>query len=175
VAAVDFTYRDVEVSPAGSVREIGEAKQFKLEKTEQIANFADYCNHCGNCDTFCPDYDGPSLMKPSFFGSRTAFEAGAPHDGFFLSGDVGSLTLVARMAELPYELTQRDDNYLYNDGQVTLVVSLKGTISLAAGSQRPKLPQIVDMGRYHALVTLLHGITAEGRVHAVNARLLVES
>jgi hypothetical protein len=31
------------------------------------------------------------------------------------------------------------------------------------------------MGRYHALVTLLRGITGGGRIHAVNTRLLAEA
>ena len=71
--AVHLAYRDVEVLPDGSAREIGEEKSFDVERSEQIANFADYCNHCGNCDTFCPEYDGPYLEKPTFFGSRAAF------------------------------------------------------------------------------------------------------
>ena len=62
------------------------ARSSRSRKADQIANFADYCNHCGNCDTFCPEYDGPYLKKPNFYGSRQAFEAGAPHDGFLLEG-----------------------------------------------------------------------------------------
>jgi putative selenate reductase len=177
VPAVDFTYRDVEVSPDGEVRETGDPKQFKLEKAEQIANFADYCNHCGNCDTFCPEYDGPYLMKPSFFGSREAFEAGAPHDGFFLSGSPGGFALAARMAGHLYDLRQTENGFLFSDENVTLAISHNGDIERALGEPTsvggvPK--QIVDMGLYHALVTLLRGITADGRVHAVNTRLLVE-
>jgi putative selenate reductase len=174
VEAIDFTYRDVEVHADGSVAEVGEPKQFQLEKTEQIANYADYCNHCGNCDTFCPEYDGPYLMKPSFFGSHTAFDAAVPHDGFFLSGEPGMFSLIARMAKSLYELRQTANGYAFDDGKVTLAVSPNGTISLAAESQRPTAPHTVDMGRYHALVTLMHGITAGDRVHAVNARLLAE-
>jgi putative selenate reductase len=175
VAAVDFIYKNVEVWPDGSIREVGETRQFKLEQTEQIANFADYCNHCGNCDTFCPEYDGPYLMKPSFFGSHAAFEAGAPHDGFFLSGKAGAHVLTARMAEILYELRQAPNDFLFDDGIVTLAVSPRGTISLASESQLPSETYVVDMGRYHALVVLLRGIIAEGRVHAVNTRLLAEN
>lgn len=173
VAAVDITYRDVAVRPDGSVVEVGESKPFRVEQTEQIANFADYCNHCGNCDTFCPEYDGPYLMKPSFFGSREAFEAGAPHDGFFLTGELGTLTLIARIAEINYSLSEEGNNYVFSDGNVSLAVS-PTTLELAAGSQRPDETHTVDMGRYHALLTLLRGISAEGRVHAVNTRLLAE-
>lgn len=173
VGAVDFEYRDVQVLADGGVREVGELKQFKLEKTDQIANFADYCNHCGNCDTFCPEYDGPYLMKPSFFGSRAAFDAGAPNDGFFVSGNADAFTLTARMSGSLYGLRQTADGFVFSDGTVTLAVSTGGTVALATESQRPTTSHTVDMGRYHALVTLMRGITAEGRVHAVNARLLV--
>ena len=83
-AARDISYRNLQIQEDGTLAEVGETLTFKLEQTDQIANFADYCNHCGNCDTFCPEYDGPYLMKPSFFGSRPAFDQGAPHDGFFL-------------------------------------------------------------------------------------------
>ena len=62
---------------------VGEELEFVLTKADQIANFADYCNHCGNCDTFCPEYDGPYLKKPNFYGSRQAFEAGKPHRWVF--------------------------------------------------------------------------------------------
>ena len=77
-----LTYRDLEVRPDGSVIPVGEERVFTLEKADQIANFADYCNHCGNCDTFCPEYDGPYLKKPNFYGSRRAFEAGRHTMGF---------------------------------------------------------------------------------------------
>lgn len=171
VAAVDILYCDVEVQPDGSVVEIGEPKPFRVEKTEQIANFADYCNHCGNCDTFCPEYDGPYLMKPSFFGSREAFEAGAPHDGFYLSGVSGSLKLEARIAGMPLSIAETVDGYLFSDGTVTLTIDSSARVE----STHPKSPHIVDMGRYHALATLLRGISAAGRIHAVNTRLLAEA
>ena len=174
VTAVDITYRDIEVTPEGDVREVGEAKPFKLEKNEQIANYADYCNHCGNCDTFCPEYDGPYLMKPSFFGSRAAFDAAVPHDGFFLSGKPGAFMLTARISGALYEFQQTADSFIFNDGTVTLAVLPSGAIALTTASQLPATPHIVDMGRYHALAALLRGITAEDRVHAVNTRMLAE-
>ncbi len=94
---VRLTYRDVEVRPDGSVVPVGEEREFALQKADQIANFADYCNHCGNCDTFCPEYDGPYLKKPNFYGSRPAFEAGAPHDGFLLERLANGLSLTGRI------------------------------------------------------------------------------
>ena len=72
---VDLHYRDVEVAPDGTITECGDEQHFVVERKEQIANFADFCNHCGNCDTFCPEWDGPYLKKPNFFGSRASFDA----------------------------------------------------------------------------------------------------
>jgi putative selenate reductase len=167
---LEVTYRDVEVLADGTVRATGQQQTFRLEQAEQIANFADYCNHCGNCDTFCPEYDGPYLKKPSFFGSRRAFDEGAPHDGFLLEGEPGTLSLTARINGLPYRLEQQPDGHHYWDGTATLSITPEGAVSLVAG----RGPHCVDMGRYHALGTLLSGITEATRIHAVNTRLLAE-
>jgi putative selenate reductase len=171
VVAVDINYRDVEVKPDGCASEVGEPKPFKVGKTEQIANFADYCNHCGNCDTFCPEYDGPYLMKPSFFGSQAAFEAGAPHDGFYVSGELGGLTLHARIAGAPFSVQEIDDGYRLQDGDAMLAVTSSGIFLETV----PTAPRIIDMGRYHALVTLLRGISGDGRIHAINTRLFAKA
>ena len=88
-------------------RECGDERHFVVEQKEQIANFADFCNHCGNCDTFCPEWDGPYLKKPNFFGSRESFDAAAPHDGFFLEGEPGRFTLHGRIEGKPCRLEQK--------------------------------------------------------------------
>ena len=145
---VDVTYRDIEVAADGTISACGDERRFTVERQEQIANFADFCNHCGNCDTFCPEWDGPYLKKPSFFGSRAAFDAGAPHDGFLLEGEPPRLTLhgrvegrLCRLDSLPLPSGEgrgegarehgplnvaRADRgsciYHYHDGTVTLVV-----------------------------------------------------
>ena len=64
-------------APDGTIAECGDERHFVVERSEQIANFADFCNYCGNCDTFCPEWDGPYLKKPNFFGSRQSFDAAA--------------------------------------------------------------------------------------------------
>ena len=177
-APVDLTYRDVQVSSDGSAAEIGESKKFSLERKEQIANFADYCNHCGNCDTFCPEYDGPYLMKPAFFGSREAFEAGAPYDGFFLEAVQGgrpeALALVARIDGKAYRLEALPDGagYCYSEPSLKIVIAEGQAIELAPGSQPPRSTHRVDIGRFHAMVSLLRGITDATRVHPLNTRLL---
>jgi putative selenate reductase len=169
-----LTYRDVEVRLDGSVVPVGEVKVFALEKADQIANFADYCNHCGNCDTFCPEYDGPYLKKPNFYGSRRAFEAGAPHDGFLLESTPGAHSLLCRIAGQNYRLDQlaNGGEYRYDDGATTVRVSADGGISLDGRSTASGQAHLIDVGRFHAIAALLRGITDTSRVHAVNTPLL---
>lgn len=170
-----LTYRDIKVRSDGSLSPVGEQREFALAQAEQIANFADYCNHCGNCDTFCPEYDGPYLKKPNFYGSRQAFEAGAPHDGFLLEGELGSLSLVGRMSGQMHRLEQlATGGFRYDDGHVTLRFSRDDAIVLEPGTLPPRSAHIMDMGRLYAIVALLRGITDGARVHAVNTPLLAE-
>jgi putative selenate reductase len=171
---LQLTYRDLEVRPDGSVVPIGEELQFRLEKADQIANFADYCNHCGNCDTFCPEYDGPYLKKPNFYGSRHAFEAGGPHDGFLLERKPDAVALVARIDGRTYRYEQfsNGEGARYEDGVVVVRAKPDGTLALEPSSLPLTRAHLVDVGRFHAIATLLRGITDRARVHAVNTPLL---
>ena len=170
---VRLSYRDVEVRPDGTVTPVGDEKLFELKKADQIANFADYCNHCGNCDTFCPEYDGPYLKKPNFYGSRRAFEAGVPHDGYFVERTSGGLSLNGRIGGRIYQLDQfaNGDGHQYNDGMVSVRISSDGGFALNANGPQPHAPHLLDVGRFHALATLLRGISDTTRMHAVNAPL----
>lgn len=173
---VRITYRDIEVQPDGSIVPIGEEQEFALKRTDQIANFADYCNHCGNCDTFCPEYDGPYLKKPNFFGSRPSFEAGAPHDGFLLEHEEDELTLDCRIQKQTYRLTQlRDGTCYYCDNVVLLMITANGQVKLVESLVPLQAPHWVDMGRFHAIASLLRGITDPKRIHAINTPLLAEN
>jgi putative selenate reductase len=170
-------YRDLEVRPNGSIVSVGEEREFRLEKADQIANFADYSNHCGNCDTFCPEYDGPYLKKPNFYGSRQAFDAGAPNDGFLVERTSHGMALVARIASqfYRYEQFSNGDGARYEDGVVDIRVQPDGAFSLHSESMLPSDKHLINVGRLHALAVLLRGITDETRVHAVNTPLLTEA
>jgi putative selenate reductase len=174
---IRLTYRDLEVGPDGSVTPVGQEHLFALEKADQIANFADYCNHCGNCDTFCPEYDGPYLKKPNFYGSRRAFEAGAPHDGFLLERTASKLSLTGRIDGRLYRYEQlaNGDAGRYDDGNVAVQIGENGVFSLEATSPRPAANYRVDVGRILAMQMLLRGIADSTRVHAVNTPLLSEA
>ena len=177
---VDLVYRDVHVAPDGTVSEVGDKQVFKVEKQQQIANFADYCNHCGNCDTFCPEYDGPYIKKPSFFGSRESYEAGAPHDGFFVELVDGCATITGRLEgwELRlYALAGSEDRWHFNDGHVTLLIDGDRVRGLTTDSPRPDSASghTVALGRFHTLRVLLGSIIDAGRVHHVSAPLAAQA
>jgi putative selenate reductase len=172
---VRIVYHDLQIGVDGTVTPVGEQKVFELQKADQIANFADYCNYCGNCDTFCPEYDGPYLKKPNFYGSRRAFEAGAPHDGFFVERNSGQLSLTGRIDNRLYKLEQQADGFKYDNGKVVLHIGYEGELRFEATASQLMEPYRLDMGRFHSLVTLLRGITNDARIHAVNSPLLADS
>jgi putative selenate reductase len=168
----DTSYHDVQVQWDGSLRECGQLKRFQVARSEQIANFADYCNHCGNCDTFCPEYDGPYIIKPSFFGSRQAFERGAPHDGFLLerSDQTGQVRLRGRFngQELWLEPLTNAEGFRFCDGVVTCRIAQDGQLGTEPAGDQPPEGHVVDVGRFHAMVALFQGITNPERIHPVN-------
>jgi len=170
---VDVVYHDVAVLPDGTVKDVGDEKEFKVERTEQIANFADYCNQCGNCDTFCPEYDGPYIKKPSFFGSLKAFEEGAPHDGFYVDTQDERTSLLGRMDGMTCRLDRLDESgsYRYDDGAVALLIENGRPAGLAPDSAKPSAEHVVDLGITQTLIVLLNSITATSRIHQVNAPL----
>jgi hypothetical protein len=64
------------------------------------------------------------------------------------------------------------DGQQYDDGMLTVRVDTSGAMTLHADSSRPHAPHVLDVGRYHAIATLLRGIIDSTRVHAVNTPLL---
>ncbi len=175
--AMHVTYRDVVVAADQSLREVGAVKEFALERSEQIANFADYCNHCGNCDTFCPEYDGPYVMKPSFFGSYAAFATAADHDGFVLQTDEADSRLVTLLGRIEGQAVSLrklpdDQGHEFCDGTVCLRIREHGECELMSVKDTSRLPHVVDLGRYYACRALWEGISNPRRIHAVNVPLL---
>jgi len=60
----------------------------------------------------------------------------------------------------------------YFDGVARLEVRADRTITADPSSTPPSNPHVVDVGRLHALATLLRGITDTTRIHTVNTPLL---
>jgi putative selenate reductase len=137
----------------------------KIEKKHQIANFADWCNECGNCDTFCPEYGGPFIQKPSFFANRGAWLDNPKRDGFYITDH----TIVGRIEG---RVVSFGDG-VYNDGVLEVTVDEK--------THEPRSAKLLtndatghklDMKQYHTLRILLAGLLNPCRVHQVNVPYL---
>jgi putative selenate reductase len=147
----------------------------KIERKHQIANFADWCNECGNCDTFCPEYGGPFIQKPSFFADRETWLDNPKRDGFYVTKVDALSQIVGRMEGKVYALAL-DENRgraVYNDGVLEVsfdpgtheIVDVK-PLAADFGTHR------IDVKNYHTLRILLAGMLNPSRVHPVNAAYL---
>jgi len=164
IAFTNYSYSDGHLQPADS-------GTLKIEKKHQIANFADWCNECGNCDTFCPEYGGPFIQKPSFFADRAAWLDNAARDGFYITKQNGLTEIVGRMEGKTYSLAldKTRPTARYQDGVVEAdfdpethkIVNVK---SLAA----PVANHRIDVKTYHTLRILLTGMLNPSRIHQVN-------
>lgn len=180
---VEFEYSDLIVNPDGSFREADEEKTFKIDKEWQIANFGDFCNDCGNCDTFCPEYGGPFIAKPTFFGSVESYEMIADkRDGFVVerdgAGAGGTSSIRGRIKGREYRLAvsaadAASGRATFDDGTVGAVFSSKDHELIEV---RPKqsidAEHTIDVGIYHTLRYLLAGVLDPSRINQVNVALV---
>ena len=147
----------------------------KVDKPHQIANFADWCNECGNCDTFCPEYGGPFIQKPSFFADRDAWLDNPKRDGFYITRTNGSSEIVGRIEGKIHSLSVNDQKKaaVYSDGVLEVQFNpathaVLGAKPLTKDADGHKL----DVKQYHTLRTLLTGLLSPSRVHQVNVPYL---
>ncbi len=168
---ISLECRDLLIEPSGQ-HGYAEARTFEIKENMQIACYADFCNECGNCDTFCPEYGGPYIKKPSFFGSVESWERAAPRDGFIVGYDGDDPWIRGRILGREYRLAHRQGVYVFADGvvEVTLTrvehrVHSVTNLSDGIGAHR------VNMLVYHTLRHLLSGVLDMGRVNQINASL----
>jgi len=164
----NYTWRDGKLEPA-------DRGMLKVEKKHQIANFADWCNECGNCDTFCPEYGGPFIQKPSFFQNREAWLDSPHRDGFYITRHNGIREIVGRIEGKVCSLAVEDSSTraFFNDGilEATFdtathnVLGVKPLTDEAAG-------HYLNVKNYHTLRILLAGLLNPSRVHQVNVPYL---
>lgn len=178
-----FEYRDYRLTRGQLLPD--ERRTFFIEQAHQLANYADFCNECGNCDTFCPEYGGPFIEKPGFFGSRAAFEGRPGHDGFYIEVEGRRERITGRIQGQVYRLeVQRDAGQaLFSDGVVELTIELANQKLLAWRALDPALAEpdparepfihrpdhVVAMVNYYRMEALLRGMLDKKRVHYVNA------
>lgn len=174
---VAFDFADLVVEPGGAWR-TSTARRFEIRESMQIACYADFCNECGNCDTFCPEYGGPYLKKPSFFGGVESWQRAAPRDGFVVGGAAGSRWIRGRIKGREYRLEANSGagELLFDDGAVCVRASADGariaSVERVAGGNEAI---VVDLWPLHVLRHLLAGVLDAGRVNQVNAAVLAEA
>ncbi len=153
----------------------GEKREIIVEKDAQIANFADFCNDCGNCDTFCPEYDGPFIKKPNFFGSHAAWSAFAKRDGFFVDASGPVPVIHGRIKGRTYLLAREIGwgGYRFEDGEVCVFLreSDHAVERWFAFGPHDATGHVVDLTAYHTMRTLLSSLLRTDRIHQVNAGL----
>lgn len=169
---VSFWYTDLIVAPDGTASACAEDRWFEISRPLQIACYADFCNLCGNCDTFCPEYGGPYIEKPSFHGSRATYDAAAPRDGFVVERREHGAEIVGRIHSIEYGLeideatataTLRSANWTARFR--TSDHSFVQMKPLPIGESRR-----IDMWIYHTMRHLLAGILDSERLNQVNVR-----
>ncbi len=165
---IAFEFDDIVVSSDGRWR-AGERRRFAIEESMQIANYADFCNECGNCDTFCPEYGGPYIKKPGFYGSVESWRRAAPRDGFVVGVD----WIRGRIKGREFELAFETDCRLFRDGNVELRVAtdehtVRG-VRVLDGSDGERT---VNMWAYHTMRHLHRGVLEGSRINQVNAALI---
>jgi putative selenate reductase len=143
----------------------------KIEQKHQIANLADWCNECGNCDTFCPEYGGPFIQKPSFFLNREMWLDNPKRDGFYVTKRNGQAEIVGRMEGRTHSLSLDEKRHTaqYNDG--VLDVNFDTTTHKIVNVKPLALearPHRIDVKNYHTLRILLMGMLNPSRVHQIN-------
>lgn len=172
-----LAFTDWVVGEDGDLRP-GERRELVVKRKHQIANFADFCNECGNCDTFCPEYGGPFIEKPSFFGSIEGWRRHRDRDGFHVQCSAGDRVIHGRMKGGEYQLAQdlATGDWTFDDGDATSRFAARTDWQGDAG--RPDTVtdappgHVIDMLTLHTLRLLLEGILDPGRVHQVNVRFL---
>jgi putative selenate reductase len=189
VEPVRFQYRDYRLTRGDLFPD--ESRWFAIEQKHQLANFADFCNECGNCDTFCPEYGGPFIEKPGFFGDRAAYEGRPNHDGFFIERAEGVDRIEGRIQGKAYQLevTRSGDEATFNDGTIELKLRLSTRELLGWKALDPTLAthdparvphrhapdHIVPMVNLYRMEALLRGVLNPNRANYINAPRLAAS
>lgn len=161
---VAFDYHDFIVAPDGSWKP-GPTRRFEIKEAMQIANYADFCNECGNCDTFCPEYGGPYIKKPAFYGSETSWNRAAPRDGFL----VGPNWIKGRIKGELFDLQVAPTKNIFRDQVVEAEFSPTDhspqAIQFLNGKQAT---HTVNTWAYHTMRHLHTGILDRSRINQLN-------
>lgn len=168
---IAFEFQDLVIDPDGTWR-AGRRRRLVIDQPLQIACYADFCNECGNCDTFCPEYGGPYIRKPAFYGSLASWERAAPRDGFVIQRAAGQTCIRARMQNRAYRLTieHAGGRHRFEDERAWAEFDDPMAAPVRVGSNAPGgTPTVLDLWAFHVLRHLLAGVLDASRINQVNA------
>ncbi|HTQ40480.1 MAG TPA: hypothetical protein VMJ32_15755 [Pirellulales bacterium] len=169
---VAFDYHDLLIDPPGAVHQAKAARRFEITEAMQIACYSDFCNECGNCDTFCPEYGGPYIKKPTFYGSRQSWAAAAPRDGFLIERNRQTARIHGRFQGAVYELAWLAvmEKYEFADSILRATFNAADHTLIKIEPHMPLMAQHrLDLGVYHTLRHLLHGVLDRRYINQINA------
>jgi len=172
LAAQDFAFTDFEVSPDGKVLPADGENRFQIKRSLQIANFADYCNECGNCDTFCPEYGGPFIAKPTFFSRLEDWHRHPTHDGFHVKRSRTHDVIHGRIQRREYHLLRDRLAQRYEFHTLEAEITLNADHAPIAARNFTTTPARIDMHTFHTLRLLLDGVLDPTRINPVNAAIM---
>ncbi|MEP0845242.1 MAG: glutamate synthase [Phycisphaerae bacterium] len=168
---VAFEFHDLVIEPGGRCR-AGERRRFEIAEPLQIACYADFCNECGNCDTFCPEYGGPYIKKPTFFGSVASWQRAAPRDGFVVERRENETIIRGRMQGKVYRLSmdrvRGRHRFEHGGGWAEFDDPLAAPLCAGRDSETDGEQAVLDMWAFHVLRHLLAGVLDGSRVNQVN-------
>ncbi len=148
-----------------------EEEPLRLERRHQIANFADFCNECGNCDIFCPEDGGPYVVKPRFFGERTAWHGSPELDGFFLERDAQGDLVLGRFEGGEHSARFDGDRVTYSGDGFCLEIDWSDRASTLRGEGARN----VDLTFLFILDYIRRAVLNSAAPNYVNARFAEES
>ncbi|PKO14808.1 glutamate synthase [candidate division BRC1 bacterium HGW-BRC1-1] len=144
----------------------------RITRLHQIANFAPFCNECGNCDTFCPEYGGPFIEKPTFYATEEQWREAAPRDGFWAGGVEPQTEMICgRIQGKDYTLRIRT-----NGAQPTLSFNCPAAI-LEIDPTKPEEPRLIeqresDGGLIEVNIMLTLQLLLRGVLHSPRANYI---
>jgi putative selenate reductase len=170
---LEIEYANYRIGPEGIVEEIP-GGVLRIEKSHQIANYADFCNECGNCDVFCPEYGGPYIKKPRFFGSRESWKKLDGENSFWVEKRERAIVLHGRIEDKIYALRVDSTHPHAHFLDEALVVQLEWPsleVIHVENCEPEMVGHVLDMQVCHQMAALLRGVLDDRAINYVNTAI----
>jgi putative selenate reductase len=171
-------YRNVVIT-ANGFRLAEEEKVLEVKKDHQLANYVDFCNECGNCDTFCPEYGGPFIEKPSWFSSLATWIRHRNTDGFFVDLIESQRRIYGRIKGKEYYVVidplLNRDTFTCDEAEVEFMPGQAAAAEewiYAVIPRKTRVGQEIDLTPYFTMRILAEGVLRTDRINYVNTRFL---